>query len=176
MLGYLCILSIHFFKESKDLLCNSKSLARCQFWLCRDIWRLHESPRMCTRFWKTLNSGKCYWPFIFVSAQLYQWVFFRRIWRDFCCNRLSFRAFIWAYFWPTFSFILVNLESTLAKAKNLRGWQFVHYVFCAEGCPRLQKSIGLRPIKRRNTSLYPLLCRWSFNISVLYRKYRGIRF
>ena len=41
----------------------------------------------------------------------------------------------------------------IPSAKKSRGGgHHSHYVFCVEGCLRLQKNIGLRPLNRRNTT------------------------
>ena len=58
--------------------------------------------------------------------------------------------------------IHVNLKPTPSQAKKSRGGHLSHYVFCVEGCLRLQKNIGLRPINRRNTASQRFWCKWAF--------------
>ena len=60
--------------------------------------------------------------------------------------------------------IHVNLKPIPSQAKKSMGLggHLSHYVFCAEGCLRIQKNIGLRPIKRRNTASKRFWWKWPF--------------
>ena len=42
------------------------------------------------------------------------------------------------------------------------GGHLSHYVFCVEGCLRLQKNIGLRPMNRRNTTSKRFWWKWPY--------------
>ena len=48
-------------------------------------------------------------------------------------------------------FVHVKLKTILQRQK-IKGGNFPNMFFCVEGCPRLQKNIGLRPINRMNTT------------------------
>ena len=59
-----------------------------------------------------------------------------------------------------------NAVSSTSKAysfidKKSKGGHLSDYVFCVEGCLRLQKNIVLRPINRRNTASQRFWCKWA---------------